>query len=66
MIRHNVTHRGEYNPWDMNEDERELADECVASGGFVYRTGTYNPWTGIHHGDGLQYVKCRQPEPEYT
>ena len=33
-----VDHDGEYDPFE--EMDRELADKCRSSGGFVFRTGT--------------------------
>ena len=52
-----IDHDGEYNPWDMTPEQRQLADECEANGGFVFRTGSHDIRTGMHYGDGLHFVK---------
>jgi len=49
-----VDHYGTYDPWE--DIDEELARKCRESGGFVMRTGTLDLGTGLHKGDGLQYV----------
>ena len=61
-----VDHFGEYNPWDMDDATRKLAEEAIASGGFVFRTGTVNARTGEVTGDGLQIMRVSPPIIEGT
>lgn len=56
-----VDHFGTYNPWDMSPDTRAKALAAEASGGFVFRTGTYNVATGETVGDGLCIVNVASP-----
>lgn len=56
-----IDHDGEYNPWNMTDEQRLLAKECESSGGFVFRTGTHDIRTGMRYGDGLLFVRLYQP-----